>query len=292
MVNKNRLVPFIFLAPAFLLLALFVYYPVVKNLIFSYYDWNPFQTEKKFIFFTNYLRLFKDPVFYIALKDNVLYAGISYLFQVCGGLILAAILEDKLFRRFAPFLRTIYFLPVLISMTVIGLLFGFVYSPESGLLNSFLNSIGLHSFTTGWLGNNKTAMIAVIAVSQWQSIGYTTMLYIVAIQKIPKELYEAATLDGANKVRSFFHITVPQVKEMIFVLSIYTVTGSFLVFNEVFVMTGGGPGYSSQVLSTYLYQKAFVDNEMGYASSIANIILVITLLFYFIQNKFIKTGEV
>ncbi|MDQ0200857.1 carbohydrate ABC transporter permease [Neobacillus ginsengisoli] len=289
--QRSRVVPILYIAPAFMMLALFVYYPLARNVINGFFEWNPFTLNRKFVLVDNYVRLFKDPVFYTVLKNNLLYAGISVILQVGLGLVIAAILEDKIFRKFSTLFRTAFFIPVLISMTVIGILFSFIYNPEVGLLNSFLKLFGLGNLAKGWLGDPKTAIFAVIAVSQWQSIGYTVMMYVLAVQKIPGELYEAATIDGAGKIRTFFNITVPQVKEMTFVLLIYTVTGSFLVFSEVYVLTSGGPGNSSQVFSTYLYQKAFIDNEPGYASAIANVILGITLIFYFVQNKFVKTGE-
>ncbi|MEH7436240.1 sugar ABC transporter permease [Neobacillus drentensis] len=289
--RRTRIVPLIYMAPALLMLALFVYYPLVRNIMNGFYEWNPFTLDRSFVSLDNYTRLFKDPVFFTVLKNNLLYAIISVILQVGLGLVIAAVLEDKIFRRFSTFFRTTFFIPVLISMTVIGILFSFIYNPDVGLLNSFLRLIGLDAWTEGWLGNPKTSIFAVIAVSQWQSIGYTVMLYVLAVQKVPGELYEAATIDGAGKIRTFLSITVPQVKEMTFVLLIYTVTGSFLVFSEVYVLTAGGPSNSSQVFSTYLYQKAFIDNEPGFASAIANVILGITLIFYFIQNKFLKTGE-
>ncbi|MBI0578108.1 MULTISPECIES: carbohydrate ABC transporter permease [Bacillaceae] len=289
--HKSRVVPVLYIAPAILMLALFVYYPLVRNVINGFYEWNPFTLDRKFVALQNYAHLFKDPVFFTVLKNNLFYAFISVIIQVGLGLVIAAILEDKIFRRFSTFFRTTFFIPVLISMTVIGILFSFIYNPEVGLLNGFLKAIGLGEWARGWLGDPKTSIFAVIGVSQWQSLGYTVMLYVLAVQKVPGELYEAATIDGAGKIRTFFSITVPQVKEMTFVLLIYTVTGSFLVFSEVYVLTAGGPNNSSQVFSTYLYQKAFIDNQPGFASAIANVILGITLIFYFLQNKFVKTGE-
>jgi raffinose/stachyose/melibiose transport system permease protein len=239
----------------------------------------------------NYFTLFKDPVFYEALKNNILYAVISIVFQVFGGLIVAAVLEDKLIRKFSPIFRTVYFLPVVVSMTVIALLFSFFYNPEVGLLNQFLKMIGLNNLALPWLGDSETAIYAVIAVSQWQSIGYIAMLYIVSIQKISPELYEAAEMDGANKIKTFFHITVPATKEMTFVAVILTLTGAFTVFNEPYILTGGGPGTSSEVLSTYLYKTAFSKDMMGYASAIATVILIITLLISLVQMKIFKTGK-
>jgi ABC-type sugar transport systems, permease components len=290
LVNQNKIIPYLFLVPALVFL-LFVYIPIFENVFLSLFQWSSFSPEKTFIGLKNYVELFHDPVFYQALTNNVLYAVISIVCQVFGGLILAAVLEDKLVRKWSPFFRTVFFLPVVISMTVIALLFDFIYNPETGLLNQLLQAIGLDQLTRAWLGDDSTAMLSVIFVSQWQSVGYIAMLYIVSIQKIPDELYEAARLDGAGKIQQFFHITVPQTKEMSFVAVVMTLTGAFTVFNEPYILTGGGPGNASEVLSTFLYKSAFTKDMMGYASAIATVVLIITLALSLMQMKFFKTGK-
>ncbi|MCI4168680.1 carbohydrate ABC transporter permease [Bacillus spizizenii] len=290
MVNQNKIIPYLFLVPALVFL-LFVYIPIFENVFLSLFQWSSFSPEKTFIGLKNYVELFHDPVFYQALTNNVLYAVISIVCQVFGGLILAAVLEDKLVRKWSPFFRTVFFLPVVISMTVIALLFDFIYNPETGLLNQLLQAVGFDQLTRAWLGEDSTAMLSVIFVSQWQSVGYIAMLYIVSIQKIPDELYEAARLDGAGKIQQFFHITVPQTKEMSFVAVVMTLTGAFTVFNEPYILTGGGPGNASEVLSTFLYKSAFTKDMMGYASAIATVVLIITLALSLMQMKFFKTGK-
>ncbi|MGR4046976.1 carbohydrate ABC transporter permease [Bacillus velezensis] len=290
LVSRNRFIPYLFLAPALIFL-LFVYIPIIENVFFSLFEWSSFQPEKTFIGLKNYIDLFHDPVFFTALRNNVLYAVISLICQVGGGLILAAVLEDKLLRKWSPFFRTVFFLPVVISMTVIALLFDFIYNPEIGLLNQLLEAVGLDELTRAWLGDENTAMLSVIFVSQWQSVGYIAMLYIVSIQSIPAELYESAQLDGAGKIQQFFHITVPQTKEMSFVAVVMTLTGAFTVFNEPYILTGGGPGNASEVLSTFLYKSAFTKDMMGYASAIATVVLLLTLALSLIQMKFFKTGK-
>ncbi|MBY0034318.1 sugar ABC transporter permease [Bacillus velezensis] len=290
MVSRKRFIPYLFLAPALIFL-LFVYIPIIENVFFSLFEWSSFQPEKTFIGLKNYIDLFQDPVFFTALRNNVLYAVISLICQVGGGLILAAVLEDKLLRKWSPFFRTVFFLPVVISMTVIALLFDFIYNPEIGLLNQLLEAVGLDELTRAWLGDENTAMLSVIFVSQWQSVGYIAMLYIVSIQSIPAELYESAQLDGAGKIQQFFHITVPQTKEMSFVAVVMTLTGAFTVFNEPYILTGGGPGNASEVLSTFLYKSAFTKDMMGYASAIATVVLLLTLALSLIQMKFFKTGK-
>ncbi|MFA1794029.1 carbohydrate ABC transporter permease [Bacillus velezensis] len=290
LVSRKRFIPYLFLAPTLIFL-LFVYIPIIENVFFSLFEWSSFQPEKTFIGLKNYIDLFHDPVFFTALRNNVLYAVISLICQVGGGLILAAVLEDRLVRKWSPFFRTVFFLPVVISMTVIALLFDFIYNPEIGLLNQLLEAVGLDELTRAWLGDENTAMLSVIFVSQWQSVGYIAMLYIVSIQSIPAELYESAQLDGAGKIQQFFHITVPQTKEMSFVAVVMTLTGAFTVFNEPYILTGGGPGNASEVLSTFLYKSAFTKDMMGYASAIATVVLLLTLALSLIQMKFFKTGK-
>ncbi|MEW6549640.1 MAG: sugar ABC transporter permease, partial [Spirochaetota bacterium] len=242
--------------------------------------------------FDNFKMLLQDSVVLTAIRNNIRYAIVSVLIQVCFGLVLAAILEDKAFSRVAVVFRTTFFLPVLISVTVVCLLFSFVYNPMDGLLNKFLELVGLGSFARPWLGSSKTAIWATIAVSQWHSTGYIMMLFIVAIQKIPEELYEAAEIDGASKVRRFFMVTLPQVKEMFFVTSVVTVTGSFMVFNEPYILTrGGGPGTSSTTLAVHMYQSGFFKDMMGYASTLAVVIFLISAALAVVQLTAFKTGE-
>ncbi len=289
---RSAVEPLGFVLPCIAVLGVFVYYPLVQNMIYSFFRFSAFSPEKIFIGLENYRMLLKDEVVLTALRNNTRYALISVLIQVCWGLVLAAILEDRSIRRLAPVFRTTFFLPVVISVSVVCLLFGFIYSPIDGILNNFLNLVGLGAWARPWLGSGKTAIWATIAVSQWHSTGYVMMLFIVAIQKIPEELYEAAEIDGAGKLRRFFVITLPQVKEMFFVTSVITVTGSFLVFNEPYILTkGGGPGTSSITLAVHMYQSGFFKDMMGYASTIAVVIFLISAVFAVIQLTAFRSGE-
>jgi raffinose/stachyose/melibiose transport system permease protein len=281
--KKRNLQALAFAVPAILILGIFVYFPLIENFIYSFQSFTLSSATKEWVGVDNYRHLFSDKIILVSLKNNILYAVISIVIQVGFGLVLAAVLEDIAFHKFAPALRSIYFIPTVISMTVVCLLFDFVYNPQMGLLNSFLELVGLDGFTRVWLGSKKTAMYAVIAVSQWQSTGYVAMLFIVAIQKIPRDLYEAAEVDGAGKLKRFFYITVPQVRQMFFVTMILTVVGAFTVFNEPYILTGGGPGTATMVLSLHMYQTGFVKNNMGYASTIAMLIFIITAILSSVQ---------
>jgi len=247
--------------------------------------------EGEFVGLDYYFRLFKDPVFYTALKNNSLFAVISILFQVGAGLVIAAILEEKVIRRWQPLFRTVFFIPAVISISVVGLLWQLLYNPDIGLLNSILKAIGQNEWAHAWLGDSKTAIYAVVAVSQWQYTGYMTMLFLIAMHKIPGELYEASMIDGANRIQTFFNIIIPQIREMILVGTMITVIGAFKVFDEVYVMTFGGPGRSTEVLGTMLYRAAFRNDEMGYASTIATVIFVITLALSLLQMRVAKSGQ-
>ena len=273
----------LWVAPAVVLLVVFVYFPVVDNLRLSLYRWNAFSPKEVWIGLDNYRALGADPVFWSSLFNNIAYAVVSVIFQVGGGLVLAAILEELIRGRWKGFFRTVYFIPAVLSLTITGLLFQFMYNPQIGLVNGLLDSLGLDAWKHSWLGESATAIWAIIAMSQWQSIGYVMVLFIVAMQRIPRELYEAAYLDGASRVQAFRRITVPLVREMTLLAMIITVSGAFLVFNEVQVMTAGGPSNSSHTLGTWLYKSAFFNDQMGYAAAIAVVIFVITLAAAIIQ---------
>lgn len=274
----------VWVLPAVVLLLVFVYYPIVENVRLSFFSWNAFSPSPVFVGLDNYRTAFGDPIFYRALFNNTAYAVVSLVFQVGFSLALAAVLEETVHQRLRGFLRTIYFIPATISITVAGILFSFIYNPQIGLLNRALDGVGLHSWTHAWLGEQSTSIWSIIAMSQWQSIGYTAVLFVVAIQRIPRELYEAARIDGAGPVRTFRNITVPLVREMTTLVVILTISGAFLVFNEVMVMTAGGPDNSSQVLGTWLYRNAFFEDDMGYAATIAVVIFVITFAIAALQT--------
>jgi raffinose/stachyose/melibiose transport system permease protein len=275
--NLKRWRSWIWVLPALVLLLVFVYYPIVENLRLSLFSWNAFSAHPTFVGLDNYRTAVDDPIFWRALRNNTVFAITSLIFQVGFSLVLAAVLEEFVHQRLRGILRTIYFIPAVISITVAGILFSFLYNPQIGLLNRLLGAVGLESWQHSWLGEPSTAMWSIIGMSQWQSIGYTAILFVVAIQRVPREFYEAARVDGAGRIRSFFAITIPMVREMTTLISILTISGAFLVFNEVMVMTAGGPSNTSQVLGTWLYRNAFLNDDMGYASAIATVIFVITL---------------
>lgn len=275
--TMKRLRGLAWVIPAMVLLGVFVYLPLVQNLGFSTLKWDIYSGSQEFIGLKNYVKLANDPIFWSSLTNNVWYSAISILLQVFGAMLLAATIESLRSDRWRRALRAIYFVPSAISLTVAGLLFYFIYEPNLGLLNHALDAIGLSSWAQPWLGQESTAMGAIIMMSQWQGFGYSTLLFAIAIQRIPTELYEAALIDGIGPIRRFLTLTMPLVREMTGFMMIVTISGAFQVFNEVMVMTSGGPNNSTQVLTTWLYRSGFVRNDFGYAAAIATVIFVITL---------------
>ena len=268
--GMNRATPYLYVIPCILLLGIFVYIPLVVNFFYSTQTFSAFSPTKTFVGLTNYKEMLADPVIRTAIVNNIWYCVISVIFQVGLSLCIAAVLEDKLLRH---------------------VLFSFVYHPKIGLINAGLKMIGLGNLAHAWTGATDTAIFSAIAMSQWHSMGYTMMLFIVAIQGIPEDLYEAAEIDGAGRLRRFINVTLPQVKEMTFVMCVTTVTGAFLVFNDVYILTGGGPGNASTTLAVYMYKNGFALDKMGYASTIAVGMLIISMILALIQNRAFGSGK-
>lgn len=281
----------LYMLPALTLLTAFVFLPIVLNFIYALFRWSSFSTQWDFVGLANFARLLSDETVRIAFGNNLWYAVISLIFQVGGSMLIAALLEEKWMRRSQPFFRTVYFLPSMISLTVVGILWQTIYSPVFGIVNPLLEKLGLGMLATDWLGNTRTAVFAVIAVSQWQYFGYTMVLFLVAMQGVPADLYESAIIDGANSFQRFIHITIPNIREIILVNCMTTIIGAFQVFDEIYIMTGGGPGRSSEVLGSYLFRTGFRNDEMGYASAIATMVFLVTFVFSVIQMRISGTGR-
>lgn len=280
----------LYLFPAIILVSVFIYVAIGLNFYYSLFRWSTY-SEKVWVGIENYIRLFRDENFRIALRNNLFFAVASVTCQVGIALVLAAILEQRWLRKFSGFCRTVFFIPSLISVAVVSLMWQLMLNPSMGFFNQFLQVIGLERLVTDWLGNPRTAIWCVIASSQWQFVGYTSMLFIVAIQRIPDDFYEAAQIDGANAVQSFLYITLPNVKEMLLLNLTTTLIGAFKAFDEVYIMTAGGPGRASEVLGTLLYRTGFREDAMGYASAIGAAIFVITFALSIVQIRMFNLGN-
>ncbi|WP_207736878.1 carbohydrate ABC transporter permease [Blautia liquoris] len=290
-IYKNRKIVLLFISPVIIGLSIFVYYPLIQTILGSLFEWMSYSPEHKWVGLHNYVSVFTNKGFGRILFNNSIYAVISVICQVGISMVLAACLEEMFMRKFQGFFRTVLFLPSLISMSVIALLWKCIFNPNNGLINTFLISVlGVTNLPT-WLGDEQLAIFCCIFISQWQYVGYCVLLDLIGIQKIPQEIYESAVIDGAGSIKKFFYITLPMGKESILVTSILTLVGSYKIFTEIQVLTGGGPGRASEVLATAMYRAAFVNDEMGVASAYAVIIFTITLVLSLVQMKVSNTGK-
>ncbi|MCI9104787.1 MAG: sugar ABC transporter permease [Lachnospiraceae bacterium] len=282
--------PYLYMLPGVLMVLFFVYIPVLMNIGYSFFKLSSYSSGATFVGIDNYKRLFSDQVFPIMLKNNIAYCVISLIVQVGFGTVLALILESSAIGdRFKSFFRNLYYIPALISLTAVGLMFTFIYEPNIGFINNLLRAFELPTY--GWLGDSKLAIYCVIAMSQWQFTGYITLLMVVAFQNVPQDYLEAAAIDGAGPIRRAISIMIPQAKEQLLVCTIITVIGAFKLYTEVYATTGGGPGNSSQVMGLFLYQQAFLHDDLGMAAVTGVFIFAITVTLSIIQIRVTRSGQ-
>lgn len=287
----SRKTAIIYLAPAIIVILVFLYLPIALNFVNSLYKWGAISTEIEFVGFRYYKQLLEDDTIRIAAKNNLVFAVVSVVCQIGVSFVLAAVLETRFLRKWQPFFRTIYFIPSLLMVTVTGLTFKMLYNPSIGLLNPLLERIGIGASAIDILGKGVSAIYGVAAASQWQYIGYTVVLFIVAMQSVSEDIYESAEIDGTNEIQKFFFITVVLLKDTIIINMIIIITGAVRVYDEVYVMTGGGPGRATQTLATYLYQVGFKNDRMGYASAIAFFVFIVTFTLGLLQMRGYDLGE-
>ncbi len=282
---------YLYIVPGLFMVLAFVYVPIITNFIYSFFRLSSYSTSMKFVALDNYRRLFTNETFPIMIRNNIYYCIISLIVQVGFGTIIALVLENKLVGKMGSFYRSVYFIPSLISLTAVGLMFNFIYNPMAGMLNGFLKTIGRPDLQQIWLGDRNLAIFCIIAMSQWQYTGYIAMLMIVAFQNVSLDYVEAAIIDGAGPLRRALSVYIPLAKEQLLVCSIITIIGAFKLFTEVYTTTSGGPGNASQVLGLFLYQNAFLHDDMGMAASTGVLIFVITVTLSIIQLKLTKSGQ-
>jgi len=271
LLKEKRLVVF-FLLPAGMLYLVIIISPVFQTLYFSLFKWKG-ALPQQYIGVSNYIKLFSDPIFWVAFKNNIYVVIGSVITQIPFGLFMAILLTRR--RRGTGIFRTICFSPMIMSEVAVGVLWSFIYNPIYGLLNGLLKMLGLNNFTTAWLGNPNTALFSVIGTMIWRFFGFYMILFIAAIQGIPSQLYEAAEIDGANTWQQILYITLPIIKRTIKVAILLAIVGSLKYFGLIWTMTLGGPYHSSELMATYMYKKAFTEMRMGYGASIAVILFLV-----------------
>ena len=270
MILKNKKYAILFLAPALTLIMIFLFNPLIQTFYFSFTSWRSFLIKKPFIGLANYSRLIHDPVVGIAIKNTLLLIILCIIFEI-GFALLLAMLMDGIKRGFKIY-RTVFFFPVVVSGSAIGLLFSLTYQYDAGLLNNIVGVFGMSKAV--WLTEKSSALLSMIPYI-WQMTGFYFVIFMTALTKIPSDIYESASLDGATGMTKSIYITLPLIRDVIFTTIALVITSAIKVFDIIFTITRGGPLDSSQVLSTYIYQSAFQSNNQGYGCALSILMVAI-----------------
>jgi multiple sugar transport system permease protein len=275
----------LFLAPAFLGFLVFFAWPSVRGLYLSFTDYN-LLSEPNWVGFENYIDIANDAVFWNSMAVTVQYVVINITVQTVFALLLAVLLHR--FTR-SMTIRGIVMLPYLIANVVVALVWFWLADYNLGLINSTLDSLGFDR--VGFFGNEALAMTTIALINVWRHLGYTTLLIFAGLQAIPKDVYEAAEVDGAGEWRVFWGVTMPLLRPVLAFVLVITVVGSFQIFDTIAVTTGGGPVAATQAINVYIYERAFTRFDFGYASALSVILMIILAVVALLQLRLLRANE-
>lgn len=278
--------PYIFIAPAFVLMLIFTVYPVISSFILSFQEVRG--VEKTFVGFANYSRLIHDPVFYKSLMNTFQLLVIQVPVMIFLALLIAVGLHSSMIKAKA-FFRIAYFMPAITALVAASIVFMILLDEHFGLVNYVLSFFGVENIQ--WLTSPFWAKISVIVVMTWRWTGYNMVIFLAGLQNIPSDLYEAASIDGASKVKQFFWITIPQLKPVFIFTVVMSTIGTLQLFDEPFILTAGGPNNATMTITLYLYETGFKYFEFGYASAIAYVLVLITAVISWIQMKLVGDDD-
>jgi len=273
--NRRTLTPLLFAAPALVIYLGFLVWPALQALWISLTDWDGLSDDNSFVGLDNYLAMLDDNVVGIAAVNNILWSVVTIVLPMALGLLLAVVLNRK--SRTSPVLRTIFYAPAVLPLVAVASIWAWLYDPTDGAINTVLGAVGLDFLEQSWLGQDSTAIWAVMIAAVWVRTGFPMLLYLAALQSIPDEQYEAASMDGANRWQQFTRITFPSLKDTHYIVLALSLIESFKVFDLVYAMTYGGPGYSTQVMGTWMYANVFQYFNAGYGTAIAVVITIVAI---------------
>lgn len=273
----------IFIIPTLMFVAFSLFIPTIWNLILSFQQWDGFNV-REWIYADNYIKAFKDDFFMKSLFNSAFIAVVTTIFAVVMGVMLAGLIY-RLGKKEGAIYRLIIFMPSMIPLSIIGLLFTFIYNSEMGILNQFLKLIGLETLKTAWLENQSTVMWCISVVGIWKILGLTMMLCFAAMQMIPVTLLESSKLEGASYRKQFTAIMLPLIRPIIQLSAVFTLMVSFKSYDLVFILTKGGPAGFSYTVPLYMIDTGFGYNEFGYSSAMGVILTVAVMTCVFILNK-------
>nr|BBH85412.1 sugar ABC transporter permease [Thermosporothrix sp. COM3] len=277
---KNDVIGYAFVAPFLIAYALFVFLPIILGFGMSFFNWSLAGTGKdQFLGLQNYQEALTDPSFWGSLGNTVLFTVISTPLLMVFGLVLALLANMKIPGRWL--FRTVVFAPYILPVSAVVLVWNWLYQPGFGLINGMLTAIGLKE--VGWLSDPNVAMLSTVIVTIWWTVGFNFVLYLAGLQQIPQEVYESASIDGANSWNKLLHITLPLLKNTTLLVMILQVISSLQVFAQIFLLTGGGPNYVTRPLMQYVYETGFSSFRIGLASAMSYLFFILIMLISGIQ---------
>lgn len=285
---RKTLVPFFFLIPGLLFFLVFQVYPLLKGFQMSFYQWSimPGKTSQ-FIGLSNYLRAFNDPVVRSAFLNTLIYTLVTVPGQMILAMMAALLLHHL--PRGRAFFRTLYYLPVITSWVIVSLLIRYLFQSPNGLINYFLAEVfHVVNKPVMWYEQASTAFIPILALGIWKGIGWSMVIYLAALQGIPKELMEVASIDGANAWQRFWKITLPLLSTTVVFTLVMLLIGGFNVFISVYLITGGGPRQQTEVLLSYTYRQAFDFLDFGYGAALSMLMAVFLIIASYLQMRFLR----
>jgi len=283
MINRKKILPYLLVSPYVIHFILFVAFPVGFSIVLTFHKWNII-SPMEFTGLNNYIRLFNDKTFLKSMGNTIIFLLIHIPLQIIFALFLAEILNQNIKLR--GVFRGAFFLPVIVSGVVVTILWQQLYGYDTGLLNRLLIMIGLDK--VGWLTDPNIAMASIAVMATWKNVGLYIVLFLVGLQTVPTQYYEAADLEGATHTQKFFKITLPMINPTIFMVMILSTIGGFSLFIEPYIMTGGGPLNSTVSAVLYIYKQGFFYYHMGYAATLGLFFAFIILAVIMIQKKFIE----
>lgn len=293
--KKAQSLPVLFICisvlPAVILTLMFTIWPTVQALYLSFTNATSLGLNNKFVGLDNYIYMFHDKSFIQALKNTAKLMAVVPVITIFCSLVLAFVLNQCKLKEMVLY-RTIFYFPNIVSLTVVGIIWSFVFHPNVGIVNKILGAVGLESLQRSWLGDSKTALWCIAFTLLWQAAGYYMVMHIAAMDGISPEIYESATLDGASAWRKLISITMPLMKDIIGITFVLALSGTInLSFVLSQVMTGGGPNGASSVLLQYMYTQGFVNGNFGYAMAITVFTLAISVALSMLSRKLTDASE-
>ncbi|MBW7458647.1 carbohydrate ABC transporter permease [Paenibacillus sepulcri] len=273
--KRMALTIFIGMLPALIIYIGFAMVPIAMSFYYSFFNWDGL-SDMTFAGWDNYNSILKDDIFWKGVKNNLFMMVSGIVGQLPLGLFFALLLNRSL--RGLKIYRSALFLPVIISAVIVSMIWNMVYSTESGLMNGILGLLHLDSWKQNWLGSERWGMLSVSITYLWQNYGFYMVIFLAGLQNIPEEIREASAMDGATGWRRFWHITLPMLKETIWVTLIFSISNSFRVFDLIYVMTAGGPAHNTEVMTIYMYTNAFNNMNFGLGSAVSILILLFSLI--------------